>query len=244
MLLAGAVFSAPAPTRQDISNHLRARAKTWSSHQIRVLTDAVYENAYATGVDPELVLAVMAVESDFDLRARSSVGALGLMQVMPSTGRQYANPAGVRWRGSQTLYDPVANIRIGTEYLAWLVREFHGDLPLALTSYCHGIGNVKRTLRRQGGLSRRKLRYSRRVLNELEMFRNARGGHVRSRIRRARAQTFTVPRQNFEPSRETFEAPPETFAAPREGFEPPTDAYEAPARPARARRPIRSLREI
>ena len=170
----GAALPTGTPTRDDVVDHLRVRAKSWSSDQVEVLAEILHERADAYDLDPELVLAVMAVESSFRFRARSPVGAMGLLQVMPSTGRLYARRSGVRWRGSKTLYDPIANIRIGTRYLAWLIRKFDGNLPLALTSYCHGIGRVKRTLRSQGKLSHRRLRYSRRVLRQLRRLRRAR----------------------------------------------------------------------
>ena len=162
-LLVFGVAAMAQVSRGDVVQHLRTQADTWSHDQVQVLADLVYELSYHYDLDPELVLAVMSVESGFRLRARSRVGALGLMQVMPSTGRLYAHNAGVRWRGARTLYDPVANVRIGTRYLAWLIGKFQGNLPLALTSYCHGIGRVKRTLQSQGRLSYRTLRYSRRV---------------------------------------------------------------------------------
>ena len=148
--------------------------RTGPPQQVDRLARVLYDRSDAHGLDPELVLAVITVESSFRFRARSPVGALGLMQVMPSTGRLHARSSGVRWRGARTLYDPAANIRIGTRYLAWLIRKFDGDLALALTSYCHGIGRVKRTLRSQGRLSYRRLRYSRRVLRQLASLRRAR----------------------------------------------------------------------
>lgn len=65
------------------------------------------------GLDPRLVKSVIAAESEFTVRARSRAGARGLMQVMPAT----ADSVGVSGR---LLYDPIANIRAGTRYLAWL----------------------------------------------------------------------------------------------------------------------------
>jgi soluble lytic murein transglycosylase-like protein len=68
------------------------------------------------GLDPRLVKALIAVESEFDPRAVSRAGALGLMQLMPATGREMGvHPA--------DLSDPEANIRAGTAYLARLFRE-------------------------------------------------------------------------------------------------------------------------
>ena len=171
----GATFASQTASRQDVAHHLERRAGGWSQEQVEVLTDVVYEHAYVHRLDPELVLAVMAVESSFRLDARSSVGAVGLMQVMPGTGQRHASKAGVRWRGTGTLYDPVANIRIGTSYLAWLVQEFDGDIPLALSAYNQGIGRVRRDLARQGNLSERQLRYSRKVLRQWTDLQQARG---------------------------------------------------------------------
>ncbi|MDE2490604.1 MAG: lytic transglycosylase domain-containing protein [Elusimicrobia bacterium] len=70
----------------------------------------------ARGLDPRLVKSVIAAESEFTARARSRAGALGLMQLMPET----ADSVGVPRR---RLFDPAANIRAGTRYLASLFRE-------------------------------------------------------------------------------------------------------------------------
>lgn len=191
LVVFGAAVSFSAPSEEDVRLHLESRAKSWSTAETAILANEVFEQSDTYGLDPELVLAVMAVESSFRFRARSRAGALGLMQVMPSTGRSYARLAGVRWRGPRTLYDPVANIRIGTLYLARLLRRFDGDLDLALTSYCHGVGKVNRLIDAQGRLSYRKLRYSRRVRRQLARFRRARSGHDdRSTKRYRRRRSF------------------------------------------------------
>ena len=85
------------------------------------------------GVDPTLVRAVIQVESAYQPRARSSKGALGLMQVMPATGRRY---------GIRNLYDPAANIRAGVTHLKTLLDRF--PLELALAAYNAGEGAVER----------------------------------------------------------------------------------------------------
>jgi soluble lytic murein transglycosylase-like protein len=85
------------------------------------------------GVDARLVKAVIQVESSFEPRARSSKGAMGLMQLMPETARQYA---------SRNPYDPQSNIEAGTKYLSRLLSEF--ELPLALAAYNAGEGAVRR----------------------------------------------------------------------------------------------------
>ena len=85
------------------------------------------------GVDPALVRAVIQVESGYQSRARSSKGAVGLMQVMPATGRQY---------GITNLYDPNANIRAGVTHLRRLLDKF--PLALALAAYNAGEATVER----------------------------------------------------------------------------------------------------
>jgi len=87
------------------------------------------------GVDATLVRAVIQVESGFEPRARSSAGAVGLMQVMPQTAKQY----GVTGR---RLYDPRANLEAGIKHLKSLLD--HLPLHLALAAYNAGEGAVQR----------------------------------------------------------------------------------------------------
>ena len=84
-------------------------------------------------VDSRIVKAVIQVESAFQPRARSSKGAMGLMQLMPKTARQYK---------ARNPYDPASNIEAGTKYLKQLLDQF--ELPLALAAYNAGEGAVRR----------------------------------------------------------------------------------------------------
>jgi soluble lytic murein transglycosylase-like protein len=92
-------------------------------------------------VDPALVHAVIAVESNYNPRALSHKGAVGLMQVMPDTGRRY----GVK---EKELRHPGKNIRAGVQYLSELIELFDGDLKLALAGYNAGENAVLRHGRR------------------------------------------------------------------------------------------------
>ena len=87
------------------------------------------------GLSPNLVSALMAVESDFDPTAISSKGAQGLMQLMPLITRYYQvyNP-----------FNPQQNIEGGIRYLSDLLRLFDNQLPLALAAYNGGEGLVRR----------------------------------------------------------------------------------------------------
>lgn len=94
----------------------------------------IEEHATAQGVRPELVRAVIQVESGFNARARSNKGAMGLMQLMPATASEL---------GVVNPWDPSENIRGGVTYLAGLLRRFN-DERLALAAYNAGPGAVVR----------------------------------------------------------------------------------------------------
>jgi soluble lytic murein transglycosylase-like protein len=95
----------------------------------------IREHATRQGLRPELVRAVIQVESGFDPRALSPKGAMGLMQLMPGTAEEL---------GVNDPWDPGENIRGGTTYLRRLLDHFDGDERLALAAYNAGPGAVTR----------------------------------------------------------------------------------------------------
>jgi soluble lytic murein transglycosylase len=102
-------------------------------------------------LDPTLIAAVIYRESKFDADARSSSGAIGLMQLLPDTARGIAiNTGGSRFRVDD-LYDPEINVRYGSFYLRRLLRKY-GDERLALAAYNAGQANVDRWREAGGGI--------------------------------------------------------------------------------------------
>jgi soluble lytic murein transglycosylase len=105
--------------------------------------DAIKKNAAIHGLDPYVVAALIAQESMFDPRARSSANAWGLMQIVPSTGRRLASALGIRRFTTAMLTNGETNIRLGTLYFKRLVSQF-GGVHYALASYNAGENRVVR----------------------------------------------------------------------------------------------------
>ena len=106
------------------------------STQYRIRADlatSILDVASAEGIDPELAFRLVKLESDFNPRATSPVGAIGLTQVMPATARYY-----VKGITAEGLYDPNTNLRVGFRYLRGLVKEYKNDMNLALLVYNRG----------------------------------------------------------------------------------------------------------
>jgi soluble lytic murein transglycosylase len=96
------------------------------------------------GLDPNLLLAVMRVESAYQKHIVSYAGAVGLLQIMPRTGRMIAHALERDGFTPADLLDPETNLEFGAWYLASLIRRFDGHLPLAVAAYNGGPHNVRR----------------------------------------------------------------------------------------------------
>ena len=114
-----------SPNFKAIRHHLKDAASTYK-------------------VDYELLQALIAAESGFDVQAVSPKGALGLMQLMPDTARRYGVDGDKKTTLEKKLFDPKINVRTGTRYLRDLMLMFPGKLELALASYNAGEGAVIR----------------------------------------------------------------------------------------------------
>ena len=113
----------------------------------------VMAHAEARELDPSLIYGVMRRESLFDPLARSSVGALGLMQLMPSTARRVASSLGMKRPRKSDILRVENNIRLGTQYLRTVMNRFDNNVALAAAAYNAGPGNVKRWLPRDDTMS-------------------------------------------------------------------------------------------
>jgi Transglycosylase SLT domain/Domain of unknown function (DUF4124) len=104
-----------------------------AANRINVYDDLIDEHSRLQGVRPDLVRAVMQVESGFNPYARSPKGALGLMQLMPGTIRHF---------GVRNPFDPTENVRAGVAYLRELLDRYEDNEELALAAYNAGPGAV------------------------------------------------------------------------------------------------------
>jgi soluble lytic murein transglycosylase-like protein len=146
--VAGGVASAARDVVQTVAP--AAAPSTAAAGKLSMMTDEVkraffqaqvpfgsiiYSEAKKNNLPPELVAAVVHTESKFVPTARSGAGAVGLMQLVPRTGR---------WLGASNLTDPGQNVMAGAKYLRYLMDRFNGNTQKAIAAYNAGEGNVRR----------------------------------------------------------------------------------------------------
>lgn len=125
-----------------------ATVKQWDDLQMRfplAYNQQVLKVAHQQRVSPPLLFAIARQESAFAADAKSPAGALGLMQLMPSTARYTAKKAGVRYR-KHDLLTPETNITLGSHYINELLTQFDGNRILASAAYNAGPSRVKKWL--------------------------------------------------------------------------------------------------
>lgn len=140
------------------------RGDTDAEWRVQV-SDAIYDESIAVGIDPLLVAAIVARESSFRERVVSHAGAVGLMQLRPFVARELARQSDLEWQGRETLHRPELNVRLGASYYRELIDRFDGDALLALAAYHRGPTRLRRQLD-SGTFS--GSRYARRVLELYE----------------------------------------------------------------------------
>jgi len=97
------------------------------------MASSIFDAALGEGIDPDLAFRLVRLESEFNPRAKSPVGAIGLTQLMPSTAVQYQRGVKV-----QDLYDSDTNLKIGFRYLRNLMKLYKGNVEVALVAYNRG----------------------------------------------------------------------------------------------------------
>jgi soluble lytic murein transglycosylase len=108
---------------------------------------------------PELILAIIRQESEFDSKANSYVGARGMMQLMKYTAKVVAKQAKLPYSISGLTKDPEYNVKLGSYYLNSLLEDYNGVFPFALAAYNAGPNRVKTWRRVNGDPSKNQLSY-------------------------------------------------------------------------------------
>ena len=141
-------------SRGDIAGHSRRatlnRKKNWSltSGGVTAVAPIVRQAASTYNLPEDLIYGIIWVESRFNPRAKSGVGARGLMQLMPRTASYLAEK--IRWDGRVDSTDPSFNITAGAYYISELIRRFDGQVDHALAAYNAGPAKVRRWLAGNG----------------------------------------------------------------------------------------------
>ena len=138
------------------------------------LASTIHKYSSRYKVDPLLALAVLHEESHFKTDAVSSKGALGLMQVMPETGREIASNLNIRNFTTHKIFDPYVNVRMGIWYLMFLKKKFNNNRLLVLTAY--NIGPT-RLVEMRGTGHKFDYHYAKKVLKTYRRFQ-----HVRNQL--------------------------------------------------------------
>jgi soluble lytic murein transglycosylase-like protein len=117
-------------TPEALAEYIPADVPTSGDHELDLI---IFRAGERYGVDPRFIHAVIWQDSKYKVRARSYVGAQGLMQLMPATAKRF---------GCEDAHDPADNIDAGTKYLRFLLKRFNGNVSLALAGYNAGEGAV------------------------------------------------------------------------------------------------------
>jgi len=159
-LAAGGPVS-PNGARRFIASKIRRINPSANADRI---AGSIVSESLQRGIDPFVVASMIHHESAFRPHAVSSKGAVGLMQILPSTARYISAKRGITWHGYERLTDPEYNIALGVAYVSYLWERFEGDSAAVVMAYNWG---PERVLRLQHTGSRpiaEVARYTRRVL--------------------------------------------------------------------------------
>ena len=125
------------------------KADYWDDLALRFplqYADQIHSHANTVNLEPALVFGLIRQESMLDPKAMSAVGARGLMQIMPETGKEIAHDLNTQWQSADSLFVPDINIWYGTYYFKRLLNQFNGHFALAIAAYNAGPNRVNKWL--------------------------------------------------------------------------------------------------
>lgn len=154
VIAAGIGLWAAQRRMEDLTAQREAQAQAYEKEVRRHQTDyrdLIEYYAYANGIDPAYVAAIIKRESDYDPGAVSRLNARGLMQIMPDTAQWLAGKVKAADFDDSMIFDPETSIKMGCWYLGYLSGLFDGDPILIACAYHAGQGNVRGWVEKYSG---------------------------------------------------------------------------------------------
>jgi soluble lytic murein transglycosylase-like protein len=155
-----------AATVHYVSDIIARKAKRLNRSEAHRLAQHIVVESKRQNFDPLFVAAVIKSESTFNKQAVSNVGALGLMQILPDTGKYISRKNSIDWLGETKLTDPSYNIRLGIAYLKYLEGYFGQNREHILVAYNWGPGNMLSALKKQSNLPSGPKNYARTIMRD------------------------------------------------------------------------------
>lgn len=156
-----------------LENVLNRNLDRLPKSQISKLASHILSLCQEYRFDPAFILALIHVESRFKIAAKSQVGALGLMQLMPSTAEAVAKKNGIRYTGPKSLLDPFTNISVGVAYLYQLRERFKNVSPYYhVAAYNMGPSKLNELMLRKGFAPTKTKAYYLNILTQVPLFRH------------------------------------------------------------------------
>lgn len=162
---ANVLFKHEVQKRLEVQNVLTENER-YLGHNVAVLAELIIEKSKQYDMDPFLVLAVIKTESNFRSYVVSNKGAVGLMQIKPSTASIIAEEISYPYSGSHSLNNGKINIMLGMHYIAKMMEKFN-DIELALEAYNMGPSRLRKNLRKGTKLG---FRYSKKVITNYHRY--------------------------------------------------------------------------
>jgi len=137
----------------------------FKDEEVKQLSNVIYDESKKFHYDPMFILAIILTESSFKKGQESWAGARGLMQLKPFIGADVAPKAGVNWEGSNTLFQPESNIKLGSYFLFEQILKF-GDVKKAILAYNIGETRLRGLIRKNAPIPSK---YFDKVMNKYKM---------------------------------------------------------------------------
>ncbi|HAO93229.1 MAG: hypothetical protein A2X93_08735 [Deltaproteobacteria bacterium GWC2_56_8] len=135
-------YARPEKTLTYVRDVLKESRTGLGSLEEFKLAEVILFESVSHRIDPLFVLALIKTESTFYNWSRSDNGAVGLMQIRPSTGEALAEELDLKWKGEATLLNPYLNVKMGVHYFSNLMERYDDDKEVTLAAYNVGPGIV------------------------------------------------------------------------------------------------------